>query len=82
MTVFILLFSGMSWIQGNAECLPVQSNTYDAYTIAFGIRNCTHVDKVGNALIFHTFLQALGPLSQSDASVGCAVLLVFRRSRD
>ena len=37
---------GISWLKGNAECLPVQDNTYDAYTIAFGIRNCTHIDKV------------------------------------
>ncbi|XP_045171678.2 2-methoxy-6-polyprenyl-1,4-benzoquinol methylase, mitochondrial-like [Mercenaria mercenaria] len=40
------IYSGMSWLQGNAECLPVEDNSYDAYTIAFGIRNCTHIDKV------------------------------------
>ena len=45
-TSVLIVFPGISWIKGNAECLPVQSNTYDAYTIAFGIRNCTHVDKV------------------------------------
>ena len=34
-------------MEGNAETLDaVESNTFDAYTIAFGIRNCTHVDKV------------------------------------
>ncbi|KAL4224325.1 2-hexaprenyl-6-methoxy-1 [Mactra antiquata] len=37
---------GISWLKGNAESLPVQDNTFDAYTIAFGIRNCTHIDKV------------------------------------
>ncbi|XP_074642471.1 2-methoxy-6-polyprenyl-1,4-benzoquinol methylase, mitochondrial-like [Tubulanus polymorphus] len=37
---------GMRWIQGNAENLPLESDSFDAYTIAFGIRNCTHVDKV------------------------------------
>ncbi|CAH1801101.1 unnamed protein product, partial [Owenia fusiformis] len=36
----------ISWVRGNAENLPIPDNTYDAYTIAFGIRNCTHVDKV------------------------------------
>ncbi|KAK3084593.1 hypothetical protein FSP39_016023 [Pinctada imbricata] len=40
------MVSGISWLQGNAEELPVDSNSYDVYTIAFGIRNCTHVDKV------------------------------------
>ncbi|XP_013413944.1 2-methoxy-6-polyprenyl-1,4-benzoquinol methylase, mitochondrial [Lingula anatina] len=38
--------SGISWIKGNAEDLPLPDNTFDAYTIAFGIRNCTHVDRV------------------------------------
>ncbi|XP_041349717.1 2-methoxy-6-polyprenyl-1,4-benzoquinol methylase, mitochondrial-like [Gigantopelta aegis] len=37
---------GISWLKGNAECLPIDDNTYDLYTIAFGIRNCTHIDKV------------------------------------
>ncbi|CAG8435679.1 6205_t:CDS:2 [Diversispora eburnea] len=32
---------------GNAENLEsIPSNSYDIYTIAFGIRNCTHIDKV------------------------------------
>jgi demethylmenaquinone methyltransferase/2-methoxy-6-polyprenyl-1,4-benzoquinol methylase len=32
-------------VEGNAEQLPFADATYDAYTIAFGIRNCTNVDK-------------------------------------
>ena len=39
-------FPGISWLKGNAECLPLQDDSFDAYTIAFGIRNTTHVDKV------------------------------------
>lgn len=38
--------SEINWIQGDAENLPVGSSNYNAYTIAFGIRNCTHIDKV------------------------------------
>eukprot|EP00761_Pharyngomonas_kirbyi_P000433 gb/GECH01000433.1/.p1 GENE.gb/GECH01000433.1/~~gb/GECH01000433.1/.p1 ORF type:complete len:292 (+),score=76.32 gb/GECH01000433.1/:1-876(+) len=34
----------LSFEEGNAENLPFQSNTMDAYTIAFGIRNVTNVD--------------------------------------
>ena len=35
------------WQLGNAEDLNLEKeNTYDVYTIAFGIRNCTHLDKV------------------------------------
>lgn len=36
----------IEWIEGNAEILPFDSGTYDAYTIAFGIRNVTHIEKV------------------------------------
>jgi SAM-dependent methyltransferase len=32
--------------EANAEKLPFEDNSFDAYTIAFGIRNCTHVDEV------------------------------------
>lgn len=31
--------------QGNAESLPFPDRSFDAYTIAFGIRNVTHIDK-------------------------------------
>lgn len=34
------------YYKGNAEELPFKDQTFNAYTIAFGIRNCTHVDKV------------------------------------
>lgn len=36
----------IAWKEGNAEKLPFEDNTFNAYTIAFGIRNCTHIDKV------------------------------------
>jgi demethylmenaquinone methyltransferase / 2-methoxy-6-polyprenyl-1,4-benzoquinol methylase len=32
-------------VEGNAESLPFESGSFDAYTIAFGIRNVTHIDK-------------------------------------
>jgi demethylmenaquinone methyltransferase/2-methoxy-6-polyprenyl-1,4-benzoquinol methylase len=35
----------LSFVQGNAEDLPFPSASFDAYTIAFGIRNVTHIDK-------------------------------------
>jgi len=34
----------ISFVQGNAEALPFPDRSFDAYTIAFGIRNVTHVD--------------------------------------
>lgn len=35
----------MNFAAGNAECLPFGDQQFDAYTIAFGIRNVTHIDK-------------------------------------
>lgn len=33
------------WVEGNAEQLDFPDNSFDVYTIAFGIRNVTHVDR-------------------------------------
>src|SRR6478752_7472903 len=33
------------FVQGNAEFLPFLERNFDAYTIAFGMRNLTHIDK-------------------------------------
>jgi demethylmenaquinone methyltransferase/2-methoxy-6-polyprenyl-1,4-benzoquinol methylase len=35
----------VAFVIGNAEALPFPDKTFDAYTIAFGIRNVTHVDR-------------------------------------
>ena len=34
----------MTCVEGNAESLPFAASSFDAYTIAFGIRNVTHID--------------------------------------
>jgi demethylmenaquinone methyltransferase / 2-methoxy-6-polyprenyl-1,4-benzoquinol methylase len=39
------LLSGIEWITGNAEDLPLPSRSVDLYSIAFGLRNVTHIDK-------------------------------------
>lgn len=36
----------VDWVCANAEELPFDNDTFTAYTIAFGIRNVTHIDKV------------------------------------
>ena len=42
--------SRIDLIEGNAETLPFPDKSFDAYTIAFGIRNVTHIDKaIGEA---------------------------------
>ena len=35
----------IEWTCGNAEALPFPDAQFDAYTIAFGIRNVTHIEK-------------------------------------
>lgn len=37
--------AGIRWVCGNAEALPLEDASQDAYTIAFGIRNVTHIDR-------------------------------------
>ncbi len=39
------VLSGVEWVCGDAENLPFEDNSYDFYTIAFGIRNVTNKDK-------------------------------------
>ena len=42
----ILLVLDISWVCGNGENLPFEDNSFDIYTIAFGIRNFTNIEKV------------------------------------
>jgi demethylmenaquinone methyltransferase/2-methoxy-6-polyprenyl-1,4-benzoquinol methylase len=37
--------AGLVWSRQNAEALTYPPRVFDAYTIAFGIRNVTHIDK-------------------------------------
>jgi demethylmenaquinone methyltransferase/2-methoxy-6-polyprenyl-1,4-benzoquinol methylase len=39
------LGEGLSWAHENAEELEFGDASFDAYTIAFGIRNVTHIEK-------------------------------------
>ncbi|MBM86014.1 MAG: bifunctional demethylmenaquinone methyltransferase/2-methoxy-6-polyprenyl-1,4-benzoquinol methylase [Rhodospirillaceae bacterium] len=36
---------GISWLCGDAEKLPIPDRSIDAYTIAFGLRNVTRIDR-------------------------------------
>jgi len=38
------VIAGIEWLCGDAERLPVASASVDAYTIAFGLRNVTHLE--------------------------------------
>lgn len=38
------ILTGIEWINGDAENLPVPDSSFDAYTTAFCIRNVTHIE--------------------------------------
>jgi len=40
------IIHNVDWLCANAESMPVPDASYHTYTIAFGIRNVTHIDKV------------------------------------
>ena len=42
------ILSGLDWISGNAEALPVAEMHFDAYTISFGLRNVADQQKALN----------------------------------
>jgi len=39
------IVSGITWAEGNAEELPFPNRSMDMYSIAFGLRNVTRIDK-------------------------------------
>ena len=39
------LVAGLDWVTGDAESLPFEDRSFDGYTIAFGLRNVTDIDK-------------------------------------
>ncbi len=39
------ILHNLDWVEGNAEKLPFPDNHFDVYTIAFGLRNVTHIDR-------------------------------------
>jgi len=59
----------ISWIEGDAEDLPIASSSVDAFTIAFGIRNVTRIHKV-NLGMLHPCL--LAPSLLADFLFGAA----------
>lgn len=51
--------SGLSWVVGDAEELPFDDDQFDIYTIAFGIRNVTHIDQVTNSYCTDVLIEAV-----------------------
>jgi demethylmenaquinone methyltransferase/2-methoxy-6-polyprenyl-1,4-benzoquinol methylase len=38
------ILQGLDWVCGDAEALPLGAARFDAFTVAFGIRNVTHIE--------------------------------------
>lgn len=61
-----------TWVEGSAEELPFDDNSFEAYTISFGIRNVTNIDKAleeahrvlvpGGRFLCLEFSQVVNPL--------------------
>jgi demethylmenaquinone methyltransferase / 2-methoxy-6-polyprenyl-1,4-benzoquinol methylase len=39
------IIAGIEWVCGNAEALPIADRSVDLYTIGFGLRNVTHIER-------------------------------------
>ena len=39
------ILKGIHWVEGSAESLPFEDDTFDAYTISFGLRNVTQKEE-------------------------------------
>jgi demethylmenaquinone methyltransferase / 2-methoxy-6-polyprenyl-1,4-benzoquinol methylase len=68
------ILSGIDWLAGNAEALPFADRSFDLYTIAFGLRNVTRIEralgearrilKPGGRFLCLEFTPAVAPLLQ------------------
>ncbi len=66
------ILAGIDWVAGDAESLPFADRSFDAYTIAFGLRNVTRIDhalaearrviKPGGRFLCLEFSQVIVPL--------------------
>lgn len=51
----------VGFVEANAEKLPFQDNSFDIYTIAFGLRNVTNKDVIYSFThIFYNVLECIG----------------------
>ncbi len=79
--------SGISWVEGNAEKLPFKDKSFDLVSIAFGLRNVTHIDKAlreaarvlkpGGRFFCMEFSPGVAPSLKPFYDIYCANVLPF-----
>ena len=87
------ILAGIEWLCGDAEALPFADRCVDLYTIAFGLRNVTRIEralaearrvlKPGGRFLCLEFTPAVAPLacSRSTISTAFSVLPLHRPDR-
>jgi demethylmenaquinone methyltransferase/2-methoxy-6-polyprenyl-1,4-benzoquinol methylase len=68
------ILAGIEWVAGDAEALPFPDRSFDLYTIAFGLRNVTRIEralaearrvlKPGGRFLCLEFTPSISPLLQ------------------
>jgi hypothetical protein len=64
----------MDWVHASAEQLPFDDCSFDVYTIAFGIRNVTHIEDALSEVRWHLFRTHAG--RNAPAASNCAAHLL------
>ncbi|MCL4136426.1 UNVERIFIED_CONTAM: hypothetical protein GTU68_023361 [Idotea baltica] len=54
----------LNWVTGDAMKLPFEDGQFDAYTISFGIRNVTRIQRPGGRFLCLEFSQMTVPMAQ------------------
>ncbi|MFN3076703.1 MAG: class I SAM-dependent methyltransferase, partial [Alphaproteobacteria bacterium] len=60
--------SGLSWVCGDAEAVPLPDGSVDAYTIAFGLRNVTRIDQALRVFMRSRIRKAMSPVPPARSS--------------
>ena len=68
----------LDWVCGSADNLPFPDQSFNAYTIAFGIRNCTDINQVFTVCTYACYLlQHLHCFSYCSNNFSICIVLVI-----
>lgn len=61
----------MDWVHASAEQLPFDDCSFDVYTVAFGIRNVTHIEDALSEVRWHPFRTRAGRAAPAAQARSC-----------